>query len=371
MKNILIACTCILAIYACSESDDTGAVAPEENFDRSEMLVNWADNIIIPSYNQFTEDANSLSILTATFIQSPDQASLTSLRNAYKEAYISFQNVSMFEIGPAETLRFRDRLNTYPTNVSEIEGLLTSGNPDFTLPSTNDAQGFPSVDYMLYGVGGSDAEILDFYTTNNNSEKNRNFLRALTENIELLSESVTNQWESGFRDNFVSNSGATASASVDKLTNDFIFYYEKSLRAGKIGIPAGVFSTDPLPNTVEALYAKNLSKTLALAALDATEGFFRGRSFNGSQTGPSYVSYLNFLNTIKNGEDLSALINAQFTIAKSKLNDLDANFEVQIQTNNSKMLETYDELQRNVILLKVDMLQALSINVDFVDADGD
>ncbi len=35
------------------------------------------------------------------------------------------------------------------------------------------------------------------------------------------------------------------------------------------------------------------------------------------------------------------------------------------------MLLTFDELQRNVILLKVDMLQALDINVDFVDTDGD
>jgi hypothetical protein len=35
------------------------------------------------------------------------------------------------------------------------------------------------------------------------------------------------------------------------------------------------------------------------------------------------------------------------------------------------MLETYDELQRNVILMKVDMLQALSIDINYVDADGD
>jgi len=35
------------------------------------------------------------------------------------------------------------------------------------------------------------------------------------------------------------------------------------------------------------------------------------------------------------------------------------------------MLSTYDGLQKNVVLLKVDMLQALNINVDFVDADGD
>jgi hypothetical protein len=35
------------------------------------------------------------------------------------------------------------------------------------------------------------------------------------------------------------------------------------------------------------------------------------------------------------------------------------------------MLLTFDRIQSVVILLKVDMLQTLNINVDYVDADGD
>ena len=35
------------------------------------------------------------------------------------------------------------------------------------------------------------------------------------------------------------------------------------------------------------------------------------------------------------------------------------------------MLRLYDELQQLTVLLKVDLLQALGINVDYVDADGD
>ena len=36
-----------------------------------------------------------------------------------------------------------------------------------------------------------------------------------------------------------------------------------------------------------------------------------------------------------------------------------------------RMLELYDELQRGVVLAKVDMMQAMNIKVDYVDADGD
>jgi hypothetical protein len=35
------------------------------------------------------------------------------------------------------------------------------------------------------------------------------------------------------------------------------------------------------------------------------------------------------------------------------------------------MTATYDELQRATVLFKVDMLQTLSISVDYVDSDGD
>ena len=35
------------------------------------------------------------------------------------------------------------------------------------------------------------------------------------------------------------------------------------------------------------------------------------------------------------------------------------------------MLITFDVIQANVYLLKVDMLQKLNISIDYVDADGD
>ena len=35
------------------------------------------------------------------------------------------------------------------------------------------------------------------------------------------------------------------------------------------------------------------------------------------------------------------------------------------------MLVAYDEIQKGVVFLKTDMLQTLSISVDYVDADGD
>ncbi len=155
------------------------------------------------------------------------------------------------------------------------------------------------------------------------------------------------------------------------MVNDYIYYYEKHLRAGKIGIPAGVFSGSPLSGHVEAYYSNDFSKALFNEALSASVDFFNGVHFNGNTNGLSLDDYLDYLNTMKEGTDLTTLINNQFDVAQSEADSLNQNFALQVETDNSQMLSTYDELQRNVVYLKVDMLQALNINVDYVDADGD
>ena len=77
------------------------------------------------------------------------------------------------------------------------------------------------------------------------------------------------------------------------------------------------------------------------------------------------------MNSIKVVEDLAAFISTQFNMVRSESNGLSEDFFQQVESDNSKMLMTYDELQKNVVLMKVDMFQALNIRVDFVDADGD
>ncbi|WP_339700078.1 imelysin family protein [uncultured Marixanthomonas sp.] len=372
IKRALFTLSFILLLVACS-SDDSTATEEEnnDNFDRQALLVNWADNIIVPSYTAFNTETNSLVTATTTFTENPTIGTLQQLRETWEEAYVAFQHVSMFEIGKAEALNYRNRINVYPTNASEIDDLIATGTYDLSLPSTIDAQGFPAIDYLINGLASSDEEIVAFYTINENAEDYKVYLNTLAETISTLTETVLSDWNNGYRDTFVDNTSSSASGSVDKLANDYVFYYEKALRAGKIGIPAGVFSNDPLPEKVEAFYKKDISKILALEALQATQNFFEGKKFGASSTGESFKTYLAFLNTIKNGENLGALITSQFETATSNLEGLNNDFALQIENDNTKMLTAYNELQRNVILMKVDMLQAMDISVDYVDADGD
>ena len=74
---------------------------------------------------------------------------------------------------------------------------------------------------------------------------------------------------------------------------------------------------------------------------------------------------------MRNGQNLSDIINNQFTTIYSTNATLNDNFSQQVSTNNAKMLEAYDALQQNVVYFKLDMMQALNITIDYVDGDGD
>ncbi|MDR5590956.1 imelysin family protein [Christiangramia sp. SM2212] len=367
-RILIIAC---LVLAACSTEEDgsgtTGGGNSEENFDRGAMLVNWADNIILPSYENFNSETQKLEELTQAFVQNPGDSEMTSLKAQFRSTYVAFQTVSMFDIGQAEQLNFRSFLNTYPLDADAVDSKIASGTYDLALPSSYDEQGFPAMDYLLYGLGSSKEENLAKYASGENAEDYKAYLLDVAERINSLTAEVTASWKGDYRNTFVENTGSSSNGSVDRLSNKYVMYFEKFLRSGKIGFPSGAITGTPSPINVEAYYAEDLSKELYLQALRSSEDFFTGAHFGNTNSGKSYKAYLEALDR----GDLANDILAQFDAISSVSTNLDASLRDQVETNNTLMLEAHDELQKEVVLLKLDMLQALSISVDYVDSDGD
>jgi len=369
----------LILLWGCTDDNPSGPDA--DDFDREEILVNWADNIILPAFESFSTTTGELKTAGENFTANPNQQTLENFRQAWRSSYLAWQHVSMFEIGmPLENdIKLREYLNTYPVSANQnspspdqtIQKNIETGDYNLALPSLRDTQGFPALDYLLNGLAESDDEILEHYTVDEKAEEYKKYLNDLVDRMNHLTVQVLNYWKSGYRDEFVSNTGNGANASLDMMVNDYIYYYEKVLRAGKVGNPAGVFSPTPLPDRIEAYYSKGFSKDLFLEALDATQNFFNGKHFGSQEQGESLASYLDYLNTMKEGADLTELINNQFEAARNQAENLNPNFALQVETDNTQMLATYDELQKNVVLLKVDMVQALNVNITYQDADGD
>ena len=192
--------------------------------------------------------------------------------------------------------------------------------------------------------------------------------------INMMSENtslVVNDWET-YKTTFISSTENTATSAVNLMINDFLYYYEKGFRANKIGIPAGVFSSSPIPENVEGYYSKIHSKTYAINSYAAIKNFYNGiKHTGGGYSGSSIKSIVMDLDGRTGDENLANKITNKMETASNLIDGLDENFVNQILTDNIKFLRTYDAIQEVVVLLKVDMLQLLNINVDYVDADGD
>lgn len=372
MKRILFfLILSVSLLWSCGGSDDNNP-QPSDNFDRKAMLTHWADNIIIPGLEANEDFLRTLETAALDFREDPTAVKFVTVQDAWLAAYREWQRIAMFEIGKAEEVQLINKFNLYPTDTAGIEENIANGSYNLALPSENTRQGFPALDYLLYGLGADNAETLAVFQDTENGEAYREYILAVSEYMHQTLETVLADWRSGYRETFINNDGNSATAATDRLVNDYIFYYEKHLRAGKIGIPAGVFSGEVLPGNVEGLYREDISRELALLSLNAVQDFFMGQPYVvGEASGPSLNAYLSELSVMKGGVALEAVIDEQFEVARTKIEALNANFAEQVDTDNMAMLEAYDAMQVNVVNLKVDMLQALNINVDYVDADGD
>lgn len=347
----------LLLITACGSNtggtDDDGPMLP--SFDRRAMLEGWVNDAIIPAYEANGTTSSQLVTSASAFVSSPNPEQLASLRADYQTAYLSWQSLSPFMMGRAEEANLRFRVNTYPTDTELIERTIAGGSFNLDLPSLITAQGFPALDYLLYANAD---QLMDSSPA---ASARREYIAAVTVTLRDRIASAGSEWTSAFVTVYTQNDGNSATASVDRTVNDYIFHYEKFLRAGKVGIPAGVFSDTLLADRAEALYSSQ-SKELFLASLSVSESFFNDNGL---------ADYLNTLNVIRDGELLSAKVTNQYAAIRVSAENVGENFSNQVIDDNVQMLVLYDEMQRLVVLLKVDMLQALSISVDYIDGDGD
>ena len=338
-------------------------------FDRSSMLSFWADRIILPSMISFEEELNVFNENVSNFTANPNTNNLALLREQWLIIYKNWQYVEMFDLGIAEEIYFKNRMNIFPANVQRIERNINNLEFNLDEPANFAAQGFTALDYLLFGIGQEDDAILTKYS--NTSFNYGEYLIQVTAKMQELTVLVKAQWEGNYRDSFVQSTDNTATSSINMMLNDFVYYFEKGYRANKFGIPAGVFSGGPLPNTIEAYHGKKYSKILSLEATSAIENFFNGVAYNDPETmGLSIKDYLDFVES-SSAERLSERINEKLQGGRIKINELNTSFSKQIEDNNTLMLLTYDAIQSTVVLFKVDMLQKLNVSVDYADADGD
>ena len=364
-KTALGAALSLVLLSGCGEGA-TGLDGPDRSFDRSALLANMADNIIVPAYQALHESVAALEEATSAFTASPEAGRLQALQSSLHAARLAWQDANLFEFGPAESQALRATLNTYPADTARVEANVVSGSYSLASIANRAAAGFPALDYLLHADEPS-VTVEAFQS----EPGRRQYLADNAAFIRSAVESTLQGWTSGattYRATFLSQArgGTDAGSSFSMLTNALIKHYERFLRDGKIGIPAGVRSAGvPRPAATEALYA-GYSAQLALANMEAVQRVFLGNALGGG-AGTGFDDYL----AAADAEALSLEIQSATGESLSALAGLQDPLSELVRQNPQPAVDAFTRMQRVVVLLKVDMTSILGVTITFQDNDGD
>ncbi|WEK33817.1 MAG: imelysin family protein [Candidatus Pseudobacter hemicellulosilyticus] len=352
--GILVALTACWAL-ACSKGDKgNGTDAAADTFKRN-MLVNYADTLILPAYTDLQNKLGLLETAISNFLASPDAGTQTQLRTSFKNAYLAFEGVSALYIGPAASLQFNISYNTFPTAMAKVETAIQTGSYNLTLPIVSDSiQGFPALDYLLFNPDA----INQF--KGSTAVNRKQYVKDILDHMKTLLTGTISQWQNGFRNNFVDNLKTNVGSPIGSLVNQFAFEMD-ALKGPRIGYPFGKQSNGIVFADKCEGYFSGITKELAIANLGSLRKFFMGGAGNGID------DYLQLLGK----QSLKNDVLAQFDVALNALNAIPAPMSAAFAGNAPAVENAYKEVQKLLTLIKTDVASATAVQITYMDNDGD
>ncbi len=367
---ILIAFLVTIFLADCKKKKNSEEDKPEDSFDKSAMLSNYADNIILPNLQSAKNSLDSFAIAYTAFIQNKTVVNLNAARQKYVRAYSQYEHISLFEFGPSENEIIRANFDTYPTDTTHIRSNITAGTYDLNQANNISAKGFPAIDFLLYGKNMTDVDVVTLFDTDANAANRNAYLSSCLSDMQTKLNTVINSWNSGYKNTFVSSTGSDIGSSLGYLVNQ-LNYEVDLMKNGKVGIPLGKKSLDvPLPEKCEAFYANTISVKLVRECLKNIEDVYLGRSAAGSD-GLGIDDYLDALDAQHNSGSLNDAIKNQFAQAKSKLALVNEPLSLSVINDVATVDAAYVEMVKLLVLLKTDAPSALGIVITYQDGDGD
>lgn len=370
MKKLLLLFFPTLLFFAACDNGSGKENPCETDFDQKAMFLNMANNIILPAYADLKTKTDALAIATTAFEANPTLSNLTALRTDWWAAYLSWQTAAPFNFGPAETVFLRNSVNNFPLDTAAVLENISAGGYTLESPDAYD-KGFPALDYLLYGIGATDAAILEKYTTNAAAAQFLKYLTDVVTDIETRVNSTYNGWQNdGYDETFANNTGTAAGTSLGLIINNLNENYEL-IKREKIGIPSGILTLGfTNPTKVEAYYSGR-SLELAVAGLAATEQWYLGNQYTG-ETGLGLDDYLQSVAATKSdGSSLDDAIKSQFTVIQTNLTGLSGKLSDLVETNTAGVETAYNSLSAQLVNIKTDLPSVLCVSITYIDNPSD
>jgi putative iron-regulated protein len=254
-KNIFILGLASILLVNCSdnesESVDTQAVTNKE------ILTNTAVNVITATYKELYD--NSVILTTACQnLTIGDETELTAVKNAWASTRAPWEKSEGFLYGPVDTEGIDPAIDSWPVDVNAINNILNSSQAiTSTLLDNDDARGFHTIEYFVWGLNGNK-------TASQLTTRELEYLVAATQNLQSKTQQLYNGWlqsQGNFANNFINagQSGTIYTSQKNALLElvEGIIIISDEVATGKIETPLNGNSGAASPQDEESRFSNN------------------------------------------------------------------------------------------------------------------
>ncbi|RFC53610.1 imelysin family protein [Brumimicrobium aurantiacum] len=344
-------------LFSCK--DKVGVDDDVTDFDKAEMLENVSSNIIVPSLNAFSTEVSDLKSSFETFKATPNSANLEEVKLHWKESYIIWQWLKIFDFGPIRDIGFKSATATYPVDTAKIEDNISNGGYNLSSVVNLDAIGFNALDYLFYNSNS--------LTSFQNNSDYADYASEVIEKLYNETQNVVNGW-STYESEFNESTGTSSTSAFSEFVNEFNRDFELA-KTAKVGIPIGKANLGLAnPDYVEARYS-GISFELLEESIRALATTYKGNSYRTDAAGIGFSDYLVHLGK----DDLDQTIKDRFEIILDKTQGFSMTLEEAINdpSKTDQLDELYLKLQEHVVYIKTDMTGAFGVLITYQDNDGD
>jgi putative iron-regulated protein len=237
---------------ACHKSDsNTGTDVTKL---KTDILADAANTVIVPSYTDLSAKAGQLLTAVQAMNTTTNDANLTACRDLWKSMRQTWEQSEAWLIGPVEADDIDPRIDTWPVDFNDLDVILNGTdelNEAYVNGLEESLKGFHPIEYILWGEDG-------IKTAAQFTARQKEFLLALTQNLNTLCGNVKASWTGGYANKFAT---AGVSGNTDYPTTKSAY---EALVDGMAGICDEVANgkmKDPFeaqdPLQEESPFAKN------------------------------------------------------------------------------------------------------------------
>ncbi|TAH27517.1 MAG: hypothetical protein EAZ07_01180 [Cytophagales bacterium] len=356
--------TIILSLTDCTP-DDKKKTSPENQFDRTKLLSQASEQIIIPAYQDFQKEVTALDANINDFLNNPTIEFLEKSKTQWIKTALSWQSCNAFNFGPAKNFNFGsllENIGTFPASSTKIENYCSTN--DASLKNFNrDSRGLFGIEYLLY-----EENALQQFDKSNTSNVGRiNYLKAISNDVKSQATKMVDEWKT-YKNEFNTDNGTSSSSAITLYYNSFLICYE-NLKNFKIGIPSGkrAGQTSAMPQQAEGYYSV-ISMKLIKVNFESIIRIWKGISLSNIDG----IGFEEYIRSVEGGVSLANNTSSQLQIIADKIKELEnEDLEKLINSNDNRLNELYILLTNTTRYIKADLSSLLGLTITYSSGDGD